>query len=242
MSKPALRFFLLLLVAAGALAAGWLLHPGASSRSTTLPVLGRVPDYTLTDQLGQQVSSTSFYGKVRVVTFLFPYCRGYCPLIAHNLVSLERALRASGHADQVQLVAFNVDPENTGPTQMRRFQEQYGWNPANRRWEYLTGPPQAVRDVVTGGYHVYFEKVTGDDDARNARAGEDGPIPEPVVQNRLADEAGVRYDIVHNDLLAIVDARGRIRRIFSDAERLSDEEMLEVIDRLLPSGGRPSEK
>jgi len=220
--------------AAAGFTAGWLLKSKCPGE-TPLPVMGQVPDYTLTDQLGRQVSSTTFLGKVRMVTFLFTYCRGYCPLIAHNLMTLERVLRAAGLADQVQLVAFNVDPGETGPAEMRAFQEQYGWDPDNTYWEFLTGSPEDIRRIVTGAYHVSYRKVTDDDQGQKSDPDllEQDSVQEPVVANKLADEAGVDYDIVHNDMLAIVDTRGRIRVIFEDADRVSDEQMLNVIRRLI---------
>ncbi len=233
-SRRTVVFFVIpILFLAGGFAAGWLFHPNPPRRGPApLPVLGQAPDYTLTNQLGQTVSSASFRGKVQVVTFLFTYCRGYCPLVAHNFMTLERQLKLSGMADEVQLVAFNVDPQNTGPAEMKAFQEQYGWKPDNRRWEFLTGSSNDIHRVVTDGFHVYYKKVVDTDDA-DGNATEGDVIPEPVVVNKLADKAGVDYDIVHNDLLEIVDTRGRIRKIFTDADRVSDDQMMAVIERLL---------
>ncbi len=231
--RTLVSFFLPILFFAGGFALGWLLHPNLPLRKqVSLPVLGQVPDYTLTNQLGEAVSSTSFRGKVRVVTFLFTYCRGYCPLIAHNFMTLERLLRISGIADEVQLVSFNVDPHNTGPAEMKAFQEQYGWKPGNHRWEFLTGSVNDIHHIVNDGYHVYYKEVV-DDDNVDSNTKEDNAIPEPVVANKLADKVGADYDIVHNDMLAIVDKKGRIRKIFSDADRVSDEQIMIVIKQLL---------
>jgi len=220
-------------------AAGRSRHP-VSPTQAPLPVLGQVPDYTLTNQLGQATSSTSFHGKVRVVTFLFTYCRGYCPLIAHNLLTLESVLRTAGMADRVQLVAFNVDPAETGPAQMRAFQKQYGWDPSNLHWQFLTGSPEEIRHIVTGAYYVFFKKV-GDDDGQEEARGrgtDEDSVPEPVVVNKLADEAHVDYDIMHNDMLAVVDTDGRIRKMFDEADRVSDQELMDVIEQLLPTSER----
>jgi protein SCO1/2 len=232
--KVVLWPYIVILAAVGGFAAGWFLRPD-TPREEPLPVLGRVPDYTMTDQLGRPVSSTSFHDKVRIVTFLFPYCRGYCPLIAHNLMTLERVLKTAGMADQVQLISFNVDPENTGPFQMKAFQQQYGWDPSDPHWEYLTGPPEEVRRIVTDAYHVFFEKVRDADEDRSSQEGEieQDSVPEPVVSNPLADDAGVDYDIVHNDMLVIVDKEARIRKMLGEADRVSDEEIMDVIHQLL---------
>jgi len=237
-----------LLVAAG-FAVGWIYHspapapvpprdespgPRTAGEPPPLPVLGQVPDYTLTDQLGRTVSSASFQGKVRVVTFLFPYCSGYCPLIAHNLLTLERALRTGGMSDRVQLVAFDVDPEGTGPDQLRTFQQQYGWDPHDTRWEFLTGAPDEIRRIVTGAYGVDYRKVSDEGEAAAAADSTAGDVvPEPEVRNDLAAAADVDYDIIHNDLLAVVDTRGRIRQTFGEADRITDDQVVAVIRRLL---------
>lgn len=213
--------------------AGWLMRPDVPAEEP-LPVMGQVPDYTLTNQLGQAVSSDTFEGKVRVVSFLFTYCRGYCPLIARNHMTLEQLLKTMGLADQVQLITFNVDPENTGPAEMKAFQQQYGWDPENHHWEFLTGSPQEIRHIVTDGYFVYYQKVVEDEESEESEEAEEGYIPEPVVENQIADEAGVEYDIVHNDVVAIVDTQGRIRKVFHQADRVSDEQIMDVIQQLLP--------
>jgi cytochrome oxidase Cu insertion factor (SCO1/SenC/PrrC family) len=98
-------------VIATAFVGGFWYQQHRSAAHTTLPVLGNAPTYTLTNQLAQPVAASSFRGKVQLVTFLSPYCTGYCPLIALHLASLEKALEAGGLAGHVQFVAFNVDPE-----------------------------------------------------------------------------------------------------------------------------------
>ena len=235
-SRAAKRFGLaaiaaVLLLAGGA--AGWWL--GAHARGTapareSLPVLGQAPSFHgLTNELGQTIDSSLLQGKVQVVTFLFPYCTTYCPLIAAHLVGLENVVRLAGLQDRVRIVAFNVDPGGTGPRQMRAFLKEYGWNPRDTRWEFLTGKPQAIRRVVTQGYHIAYQKVADGED------GAQGPAltPQPEVVNALAAKAQVGYDITHNDGLAIVDPQGRIRRYYTQADVVSNERLFGVIQALL---------
>jgi protein SCO1 len=235
MRKGIIYLCIVMLSGAGGFFLGRFFYDHGSQREP-LPVIGQAPDYTLINQLGSPVSSTSFCGKVQIVTFLFTYCRGYCPLIAHNFIALEQVLKAAGIADRVQLVAFNVDPENTDPSQMKMFQQQYGWDPSNLHWEFLTGSPEEIRRIVTDGYHVYFRKVSDTEEDQGSESGklEQDVIPEPVVSNPLADSAHAGYDIIHNDMLVIVDTRGRIRSMFEDAERISDEHLINIINQLLP--------
>jgi protein SCO1/2 len=261
---------LLVLALAVAWAAGWAMglttgrhgtehaaagtgKPGAAGslpdRSEGLQDLGLAPSWTLTDQNGRTVSSDSLRGKALVVTFLFPYCRTYCPLIAAHLRGLEGTLRRAGLAERVRFVAFDVDPAHTGPREMRAFLRQYGWDPAGGRFLYLTGSEAEIRRVVTGGFHIEYRRVeapvgvtegAGEGAAaaegRAAGAAEDAggdAAPQPLVANALADRAAVTYDVVHNDAIELVGPDGRIRRYYGEADRIPDEQLLEDIRALL---------
>lgn len=202
---------------------------------SSIRVLWKAPSYVLTNQRGQKVDSDSFRGHVQVVTFLFPYCTEYCPLIAAHLVSLERVLADAGLANKVQLVAFNVDPAHAGPKEMAAFMRQYGWTPGDTRWQYLTGSPLEVRRVVTGGFHVDYEEVPKSlvlqQEREAAREGLYSPVPKVV--NPLAEKVNPDYDVTHDDVLVLVDPRGRVRRLYQSADRLSDQTLLAGIRQLL---------
>ena len=56
---------------------------------------------------------------------------------------------------------------------------------------------------------------------------------QPEVVNKLAETAHADYDIVHNDVIEIVDQQGRIRRIFDDADTINWTRLLSVVQGLL---------
>jgi cytochrome oxidase Cu insertion factor (SCO1/SenC/PrrC family) len=130
-----------------------------------------------------------------------------------------------------------VDPDSTGPKQMKAFQQQYGWNPTDTHWQYLTGKPGEIHHIVTGSYYIDYQRVSeASEDQEIEKEKKAGTyVPDPVVANKLADEAQPNYDIVHNDALAIVDTTGHIRKIFEDADRVSNQQIMDVIYKLLPS-------
>ena len=222
---------LLLVVLAAAIGFRW----GRGTRAPgqpALPDLGAAPEYTLTNQLGQTVKSSQFRGRVQVVTFLFPYCTTICPLIAAHMTNfMTQSAEPAGLTDRIQLVTFNVDPAGTGPRQMSAFLQQYGWNPHDLHWQYLTGDPAEIRRVVTDGFHVSYHRVT---DAEEAREGAGGPaIQQPEVENDLAARAHVNYDIVHNDVIEIVDPQGRVRKIYMDGDLVSPEALMSAVKAAL---------
>lgn len=214
---------------------GWLAgsqsHGNGAPQQKPEPVMGQAPHYSgLTDQVGKTVDSSRFQGKVQVVTFLFPYCTTYCPLIAAHLVGFEHLLQVSGLQSQVAVVAFDVDPAGTGPKQMSGFLKEYGWNPSDRHIEYLTGKPKQIRHIVSDGFHIDYEKVTDSDSGQDQGSQE---TPQPEVVNPLAQKANVNYDISHNDGVVIVDPQGRIRKIFDQADVLSGNQLLKAVKPLL---------
>lgn len=219
-----------LLLLSGFVAGVFVGHRG--SEPYALPDLGPAPAYRLTNQLGQTITSTRFAGKVRVVTFLFPYCTTYCPLITAHLIGLEHLLAESGKENAVEIVAFNVAPGAVGPKEMSEYLSQYGWNPTDPHWQFLTGTPAEIRRVVTGGYHVEYRKVadTGGDSEVVTSPGQE---PQLTVANPLAERVKPNFDILHNDAIMIVDSRGRIRKIYTDADSVSAQQLWKDLAPLL---------
>jgi len=219
--------------------ASWMLGRVARQGQPALPIVGRAPVYHgFLNQLSQPVDSSAFAGKVRLVTFLFPYCDGYCPLIAEHLVGVEAALKRAGLQNRVQLIAFDIDPGHTGPTQDRVFLNQYGWNPSNLHWQFLSGSVAQTRRLVRGGYHVYYKQVTeSQEDAYAAQQKAAGTyVPQPHESNALAKRVKPDYDVAHMNVLVLVDSQGKIRWVSLQANRVSDQHLIILIRSLLPPG------
>lgn len=202
-------------------------------------VYGTAPTYRLTDQNGRTVSSRAFAGKVQVVTFLFPYCTTHCPLEARDLALIQHQIRSGPLHGRVQLVSFNVDPAGSGPAQLRAFIAQYGGQPANPDWEYLTGTPAQIRRVVTGGFHIYYQRISiAAENAEIAKQKAGGNYtPQPEEPNALAHRAHVDYDIEHEDYVEILRPDGQIATMFNQAATLTANRLLTAMQAVL--AGRP---
>ncbi len=200
------------------------------------PDLGVAPSYQgFANQLGQILPARPFAGRVQVVTYLFPYCTGACPLIALHLVRLEQALQLAHLQNRVQLVAFNVDPWHTGPAQAAAFQREYGWNPRDLHWQFLSGTPARTRQVVSDGFHINYAQVSFASEAADAAqlraVGQ--YVPQPQVANPLAARVKPDYDIAHDNALALVGPHGHVRWISDDADSDSAARLLAHIQALL---------
>lgn len=205
-------------------------RPASSTAATTGPG-PRAPSWSLTDMNGRHLSSADLSGKVRVVTFLFPFCTTYCPATARSLAQLEDQLSGTALADSVEIVAFNVDPAGADRAAMRAFWRHFGGNPKDPSVAFVTGAPATIRHVVTDGYKVAYQKETdAQQEAEKARAKKEGTyVPQPEVPNPVASKAAVGYDVVHNDVLEIVGRDGRIDKVFANASQVPAPTLLAAV-------------
>jgi cytochrome oxidase Cu insertion factor (SCO1/SenC/PrrC family) len=206
---------------------------GAGSTARGTQHYGHAPSYRLIDQNGRPLSSSALRGKVQVVSYLFPYCTSYCPLITRNLKLTEDLARHAGLGEQVSFVGFNVDPAGSGPAQMRAFLSEYGISPHDPDWHFLTGRPKQVRRVVTGGFHIYYRRVSFAKENREMRRQKRNGTyhPQPDAPNAVAKKANVDYDIVHNDSIEVVDPTGRITGYFANGDKVSPQRLLAAVRR-----------
>src|SRR5208282_5148553 len=100
----------------------------------TLPVLGRVADFTLTNQDGRITTLADLSNRVWVADIIFTRCAGPCPRMTAQMKSLQESLPPASDA---QLVTLTTDPDNDTPAAMKRYGERFRAD--FRRWTFLTG-------------------------------------------------------------------------------------------------------
>jgi protein SCO1/2 len=102
-----------------------------------------LPDFTLPDHTGAQVSSASLPGKAVLVTFLDSQCDESCPIIASQVSRALDRLRPEERSD-VTPIAISTDPAEDTPASVRAF---LGRNGALGKIRYLVAPEQTLRPV-----------------------------------------------------------------------------------------------
>lgn len=113
-------------------------------RFTRTDVEVTVPDVTLIDQRGDEVSFVEAMGSDRpvFVEFIFATCTTICPVLSAGYASLQRKLDDE-HA--VDLISITIDPEHDGPPELREYLERYGARPG---WDFLTGSRKDIDSVM----------------------------------------------------------------------------------------------
>jgi protein SCO1/2 len=160
-----------------------------------LPVIGRVPDFTLTDQRGRAVHGRDLDGKVVVADFIFTRCTTVCPMLTAQMANFRRRLGEG--AERVQFISITVDPGHDTPQVLAAYAQRHG---APSSWLFLTGDVASINRVVVQGFRVAMGAVTAD------TAGDQG-----------------EFDILHAQHFVLVDKHRRIRGYYRTDEASLDE-------------------
>lgn len=135
----------------------------------TLPVIKKLPDFTLTSDKDTPFSPGDLAGKVWVADFIFTSCPGPCPIMTRNLAGVAETLKM---LSDVHFVSISVDPETDTPEVLARYGTHYNADPT--RWDFLTGTPEAIQKVAAEAFMV-------------------GAIDDPMIHSTkyvLVDKAG----------------------------------------------------
>lgn len=125
-------------------------------------IWSKVPDFSFTNQMGQQVSwkdmmyqknDSTVEGKIVVVDFFFTTCPTICPAMTRNMKLLRDGIKRNNkvgdrEADFVQFLSVSVDPERDSVPELKKWADRYGINPQN--WWLLTGNK---REIYDWAYH-----------------------------------------------------------------------------------------
>jgi cytochrome oxidase Cu insertion factor (SCO1/SenC/PrrC family) len=153
-----------------------------------LPVLGAVADFSLTNQLGEEVTLADLRGKVWLADIIFTRCPGPCARMTRQMASVQAALPKDSSA---QLVSLTTDPEFDTPEVLRQYAARYQADPA--RWQFLTGSKLAI-----AGLAIDSLKLTTVEKKPEERTSEDDLF-------------------IHSTIFILVDKQARLRGVFESS-------------------------
>jgi cytochrome oxidase Cu insertion factor (SCO1/SenC/PrrC family) len=153
------------------------------------PRYGRLPEFSLQDQLGRPVTRAGLAGRIWVADFIFTHCAGACPAMTARMARLRREV-----PDEVAFLSFTVDPANDTPEVLTRYAANFNAGP---RWRFVTGPPKELYALSTNGFKLAAMEVPPEEQ----KAGGDGPFLHSskfVLVDGLGDVRGY-YDSTDED-------------------------------------------
>ena len=124
---------------------------GAPTRASAMevPVLGSVPEFSLTEANGTTLQRADLLGKVWIASFLFTRCGEACPLMMQQEARLQPDLPLR---DDLRLVSFSVDPDWDTPKVLTEYAHTFGADQS--RWLFLTGDKKQVYHLASDGFHL----------------------------------------------------------------------------------------
>jgi cytochrome oxidase Cu insertion factor (SCO1/SenC/PrrC family) len=132
----------------------WLRSQEITEPSREIPVLGTVPEFTLTDQSGKPFGTADLKGKIYLI---FTNCAGTCPMMTAEMAALQKSLRKT---PDVHLVSISVDPNNDKPEILADYAKKY--NADLTTWHFLTGKVSTIYTVAKDGFKMTVDSVSED--------------------------------------------------------------------------------
>jgi cytochrome oxidase Cu insertion factor (SCO1/SenC/PrrC family) len=167
-----------------AIVAGYLRQRRSGADRPALPILFAVAPFTLTNQAGQSLASTSLLGQVWVADIIFTRCAGPCARMTRRLAELQAALPA---AQPVRFVSLTTDPDHDTPAVLDQYARRFNADPA--RWQFLTGTKAQIGQAAMRSLKLTAEpKKPGEMDNPNDL-------------------------FIHSTILVVVDKQGRARAV-----------------------------
>lgn len=179
-------------------------------KQVTDTVWHRLPDFSLTNQLGQRVNWKDIGEKAVVADFFFTRCPGICPRLTENMKLLQDHIKNNKRVgnrspDFIHFLSFSVDPERDSVKQLKAWADRFGINPEN--WWLLTGPKKEIYDLA-----VHHMKVSAE------------------------DGHGIDTNFIHTERMVLIDKNRNIRGYYNGLDttavkRLSRDIVLLALEK-----------
>ena len=112
--------------------------------------LNQIPDFALTNELGQPIRLGDFEGRALAMTFFFTRCPipEYCPRLTRNFSGAIQRLKALPDGPtNYHFLSVSFDPVDS-PLLLRAYAQQYRYD--SNHWSFVTGKPEDVHELAEG--------------------------------------------------------------------------------------------
>ena len=174
------------------------------SRAPDLPVIGSLPEFTLTNQSLQPVTKASLLGHVTLADIIFTRCGGPCPEMTRKMSALQRVLLDD---PMVKLLTLTTDPGYDTPEVLKQYGSRFNANFS--RWSFLSGPKLEIVRLAVDGLKLIAEE-------------------KPIKDRTSAEDL-----FIHSTIFVIVDKQARLRGAFDSTEPDFEKQVRVAVKRLL---------
>ncbi len=134
MSKLSKRIILLFFVIISLGFVGLLvIDKATNSRINNIGVIGKVPNFSLTNFDGEEVTSSILNNKITIVNFMFTQCEDACLIMSENLSLLQERFAQS---NDIQFLSITTDPDFDSLEILNDYQKKYS---KKNNWFFARG-------------------------------------------------------------------------------------------------------
>lgn len=109
----------------------------------------KIPEFNLTNQLGEIVTNKTFENKIYVTDFFFTSCGGICPTMTTSMAKLQEAFKAD---DSVLLLSHSVTPKIDKVPVLKEYANNHGV--IDYKWHLVTGDRDQIYNLGRDSYFV----------------------------------------------------------------------------------------
>ena len=134
MSKLSKRIILLFFIIISLGFVGlFVIDKATNSRINNIGVIGKVPNFSLTNFDGEEVTSSILNNKITIVNFMFTQCEDACLIMSENLSLLQERFAQS---NDIQFLSITTDPDFDSLEILNDYQKKYS---KKNNWFFARG-------------------------------------------------------------------------------------------------------
>jgi len=115
----------------------------------------KIPDFSLTNQLGETVNQNTLENKIYITDFFFTSCPGICPKMTGNMAVIQEAFKDD---NEVLLLSHSVMPTTDSVSVLNTYAKTYGV--IESKWHLVTGDKNEI--YTLGRDHYFVENDLGE--------------------------------------------------------------------------------
>jgi len=115
-----------------------------------LAKIGKVPEFSFTNQNQKTITNQSYHDKVYIVEFFFTTCPSICPIMNQNMVKIQDHFFGNPN---LGIASLTIDPIKDTPEVLKEYAIQY--KITNPNWNLLTGNKETIYKFANNGFNLY---------------------------------------------------------------------------------------
>jgi protein SCO1/2 len=131
--------------------ANWLI-PGTKEEQE----FHKIPDFSLTNQLGENISHKTFENKIYITDFFFTTCPGICPQMTGNMFKIQEEFK---NDNEILLLSHSVMPKTDSISALKNYAKFNGV--IDNKWHLVTGDKNEIYSL--GRDHYFVENDLGEE-------------------------------------------------------------------------------